>query len=299
MTSTIQTTQLIQRQARAALVRAVRAEALSEVRRLVSSYPASINAKNAHLNMPLGEAIATDNLSLVRLMVEGSADPANINHGGSGLVGGALHMGYHDIALYLIERRAPTAFAELAACEQPEHLDTLLGSNPNAMNEPAISSRQLTALHMATLAGHLPGVDCLLEHGFDTESRDRHGHPPLACTPECRLTEKRCPVASRLLSADANPSVPGGHHGGTVLDRAIITGHKELSTLLLDAGASLDHQDWSGKTALHHAVSRNADLTRIMLSHSPDIHATTKSGETTIDMARRSIRNAIIRCFEG
>ena len=299
MTSSTQTTPLNKRQARAALVAAIREEQLSEIKRLITLYPESINAKNAHHKVPLVEAIATGNLSLVRLMVEGSADPANVNHGGSGLVGGALHKGYHDIALYLIERGAPATFAELAACQHPDQLDALLAANPDAMDEPAISSRRLTALHMAALAGHLPGVDWLLAHGFDPESTDRHGHSPLACTPECCVVEQRRPVASRLLSAGANPNVPGGHHGGTVLDRAIIAGDKELTALLLDAGANPNHQDWSGKTALHHAVSRNADLTRIVLSHHPDIQTTTKDGETAIDIARRLDRKAIIRCFEA
>ncbi|MEM7362579.1 MAG: ankyrin repeat domain-containing protein [Pseudomonadota bacterium] len=298
MTPSGQTTQFTQRQARAALVKAIKAQDMSAIDHLITTYPSVLNAKNAHHNTPLSEAIGTGNLAMVQLMVDAGADPTNINHGGSGLVGGALYGGYHDIAHYLIEQGAPVTFAELAACQTPAQLSDYLDQHPKAMEDSAISARRMTPLHLAALAGHLPGVDWLLSHGMDPESPDRHGHTALATTPECQLAEKRCAIASRLLAAGANPNVPGGHHGGTVLDRAIIAGDRDLSALLLDAGANPDHQDWSGKTALHHAVNRNAELTRLVLSHQPVTSTMAKNGETAVAMARRLNKHAVIRCFE-
>lgn len=289
---------LNKQQARAALIKAIKAEQIAEVSLLINDYRDVVNAKNAHHNTPLSEAISTGNLDLVKRMVALGADVTNVNHGGSGHVGIALYGGYQDIARYLTKEGAPVTFAEMAGCLCPGQLEAHITDNPDALNTPAISARKLTPLHMATLAGHLPGVEWLLTHGVTPDVTDRHGHTPLAATPECRLTAIRCRIASRLLDAGANPNGTAGHHGGTILDRAIIAGDRALTILLLERGADPNHQDWSGKTALHHAASRNASLTKLVLSFNARTDLRTKNGETACELATRLRKAAVIRCFE-
>ena len=128
----------------------------------------------------------------------------------------------------------------------------------------------MTPWHTAALAGHLDAVDWPLKHGIDPEAQDRHGNAALTITPECRLVERRCATESRLLAAVANTNVPGGHHGGSVLNRAIIAGDRDLSALLRDAGGSPTNQDLPGKTSLHQEVNRNAELIQLVLAVQPD-----------------------------
>ena len=183
----------------------------------------------------------------------------------------------------LTEQGAPVTLAQLEACHTPVQLSDYLDQHPKAMEDSAISARRMTPWHTAALAGHLHGVDWPLRHGIDPESPDRNGNAALTITPECQLVEKRCAIASRLLAAVANTNVPGGHHGGAVLNRAIIAGDRDLSALLRDAGGSPTNQHWPGKTSLHQAVNRNAELIQIVLSVQPDT-------SNMIKMVRRQSR---------
>ena len=139
------------------------------------------------------------------------------------------------------------------------------------MEDSAISARRMTPWHTAALAGHLHAVDWPLKHGIDPESpgstwqRGTNDH-----IPNVSLLRERCATESRLLAAVANTNVPGGHHGGSVLNRAIIAGDRDLSALLRDAGGSPTNQDLPGKTSLHQAVNRNAELIQLVLSVQPD-----------------------------
>ena len=142
----------------------------------------------------------------------------------------------------LTEQGAPVTLAQLEACQTPVQLSDYLDQHPKAMEDSAISARRMPPQHMAALAGHLPGVDWPLRHGIDPESPDRHGNAALPTTSECQLVETRCAIASRLLAAGANTNVPGGHHGGTVLNQAIVAGDGDLSTLLQDAGGNPTNQ---------------------------------------------------------
>ena len=55
-----------------------------------------------------------------------------------------------------------------------------------------------------------------------------------------------------------------------MLNRAIIAGDRDLSALLRDAGGSPTNQDLPGKTSLHQAVNRKAELIQLVLSVQPD-----------------------------
>jgi ankyrin repeat protein len=67
----------------------------------------------------------------------------------------------------------------------------------------------------------------------------------------------------------------------TALIEAAIEGDLGAAILLMGAGASVDHRDYLGWSALHYAADRsNADLTRILLDHNasvdlPDAHGNT------------------------
>ena len=90
MTQSGQATHFTERQARAAMVKAIKAQDMSAIDHLFTNDPPVLNAKKAHHNNPLSEAIGTENLSMIQPMVDTDVDPTDINHGSGGLVGGAL-----------------------------------------------------------------------------------------------------------------------------------------------------------------------------------------------------------------
>jgi len=157
---------------------------------------------------------------------------------------------------------------------------------------------RMTPLHAAALAANVEAVEYLLSIDAPVEAENHNGHTALALMVESLLREFRLPMAKRLLSHGANVNSLAGHHGGTVLHRAVMDGDHSLAHLLLENGADPNRQDWSGKTALHHAVARNRKLVELLVEYSPDLEIASRDGETAVQLAKRLKKQAIIRMIE-
>ena len=83
---------------------AVGAGDTAAIARISESGPGIVNAANAHRNVPLGVAIGTRRLDIVRQLVELGADPRHCNHGGHSMLDAAAYGGHEGNARYLIER---------------------------------------------------------------------------------------------------------------------------------------------------------------------------------------------------
>ncbi len=146
----------------------------------------------------------------------------------------------------------------------------------------------------------MASIRFLVSSGCPVDPANHNGHTPLALI-EDTPSNARLEVAAFLLSNGANPSAQAGHHGGALLHRAVMRGDIDLARLLLERGADVDAQDWSGKTPLHHAVSRNQSLVKLILEHSPKlaVKARGRSGsETAIGYARRLGKAAVVALLE-
>ena len=175
----------------------------------------------------------------------------------------------------------------------------MLTASPELRKPTAAGGRwRITPLHAAVLGGNREAIMHLLECGVPVNAVNHNGHTALALCAEHSRAEVRAPMAQLLLARGADANAAGGHHGGTVLHRAVIHGDIALARELLEHGADPNLQDWSGKTPLHHAVAKNRKLVALLLARAPMLAVESKDGETPIQYARRLKRGAIVRLLE-
>ena len=279
------TAPLTRRALRRELINAINALDLPRVTEIVTSDPSIVNAPNSHRNVPLTEAISTGRLDLVKVLIEHGADPHHRNHGGSGLLDIAAFSGRPEIAKHLVSLGAEANVHHAAAIGDITLLKRLLTKDPSIVGP----------LHAAARAGQVGSVEYLLSIGASVHATHHFGHTPLAKVAECRVPEVRLQIARLLLSHGADPDSLAGHHGGTVLHRAIMAGDDTLAQLLLENGADPNRQDFSGKSALHHAVEKNRKLVELVLNYSPDLSVASRSGETPLTYALRLKKTAIVK----
>ena len=282
------------------LVDAIEAVDLERVRETAAHDPTIVRAPTSHGNVPLSDAIATGSLELVKLMVELGADPHHANHGGHSVMDGAAYSGRAEIVRYFASLGVPMSVHHAAAIGEVDTLRGMLAADPSLMGlTPAGGRWTMTPLHAAVLGGSLTAMDHLLSVDAPVDSENHNAHTSLALTPECGSPEARLAMAERLLSHGAEASTPAGHHGGTILHRAIMQGEAELAKLLLEHGADPNRQDWSGKTPLHYAAARNRKLVALLLAHAPDLSVRSRRGETALAQAMRLRKSAIVRLLES
>ena len=112
-----------------------------------------------------------------------------------------------------------------------------------------------TALHCACMFVYVGEIlGCLIENGADVNARTNEG-----CTP--------------LMTACDNQV----HSSGAV-------------KFLIEHGANVDHQDWSGQTAVHHAVNYHCyssinDALSCLIENGADVNARTYDGRTPLMIA--------------
>lgn len=273
------------RDRRVLLLQAINDHDLEAVAGLLADDPSLANAKNAHHNVPLDEAIESGSLELVQALVAAGADISHRNHGGRSLLDVATFGGHDGIARFLISQGVEPSVLHLAALDDVAALRELPLADCVSV-APAGGRWWLSPLHAAAMSGAINSADFLLDAGADVNAVNHHGHTPLAMAIE-RGTGQRGVMIKLLLSRGADANAAGGHHQGSVLHRAIIRGDGETTQALLAAGAEVDWQDASGKTALHHAVTKNGTLTALVLKSGPVLGLTTRQGETALQLAIR------------
>jgi ankyrin repeat protein len=85
---------------------------------------------------------------------------------------------------------------------------------------------------------------------------------------------------SRLINAKDN-------EGLTPLHYAVVTGHKDLVSLLIARGADINARDNRGATPLHLAVDRvQREIAHFLISRGADINAQTNNGKTALAWAQ-------------
>jgi ankyrin repeat protein len=107
-----------------------------------------------------------------------------------------------------------------------------------------------TALHAASVKGHLQVASLLLRNGADPDSRDHLGRVPLHRVSQGGLMAKSSLEIARLLvnsGADVNVT---DDEGCAPLHAAAQSGYREIAELLLGSGASLDARNKKQETPL-------------------------------------------------
>ena len=162
----------------------------------------------------------------------------------------ATMLGFRDLAEHLIAKH-------------PEHINDRGGD-------------AVTPMHVAAATGHIDVLSLLLEHGADTEVRDRYGVTPLYRTSREGQIE-----AGRFLldrGADINAR---GNTGATPLSGALYEGHFDFARMLVERGASINTRGSNGYTPLHWAVQEaGIQVVRLLLERGADVDARNDRDET-------------------
>jgi len=174
----------------------------------------------------------------------------------------AIHEKHRDIAILLLERGA---------------------------NTEARSSRDRTALYMASSRGCAVIVQQLISHGADLNAECSDCdmcHNDVKWTPlHVAMYRGTRPIAKTLLDHGANPNAPG-ILGATALHLVPYWGWVAGVELLLEYGASVDTRDRNGWTPLHRAAHRlSLEVVVVLLNHGADPRVQTNNGETPIQLA--------------
>jgi ankyrin repeat protein len=280
------------------LMKAVQTGDIGMVTTMLDEDPSLVSMRNSHHNVPLGVAVMAGNLPMVQLLVARGADPHHRNHGGHSVLDGAAFSGHVAIAAFIIECGVTPTVHHLAAMGDIDALADGLAREPSLLASSAAGGRwRMSPLHAVAMSGSLTGAQYLISAGAVVDEQNHHGHTPLAVAID-GAAEGVMAVAELLLTHGADANAAAGHHGGTVLHRAVINGNADAVALLLAHYASPDRQDWSGKTPLHHAVSRNRKLTELIVARKPDLAIESKQSETARQLAVRLGKTAVIKALD-
>ena len=286
------------RELRKQLIVAIEAGEMSWVAQIADADPTIVNAANSHGHVPLGTAIGTGCLERVKQLIALGANPEH-NHHGRTLLDAAAYSGHVEICRYLVSLGMQPTVHHAAALGDVRLLGQMLEANPALCNPTAAGGRwRITPLHAAVIAVNRASVEFLLAQDVPVDAENHNGHTALALCAEHHRGKANVPIAQLLLAHGASADVAGGHHGGTVLHRAVMHGDAALARLLLEYGADPNCQDWSGKTPLHHAVAKNRQLVALLLSYAPNCAVQSRDGETPVQYARRLQKRAVVRLLE-
>jgi ankyrin repeat protein len=281
------------------LIQAIETGDMAQVAAIAADDPTIVNAANSHGHAPLGAAVGTGCLKRVEFLVHLGANPRHVYHGRT-LLDAAAFAGHGEIFRYLVALGLQPTVHHAAAIGDITLLARMLEADPALRGPSAAGGRwRITPLQAAVIGGNDKAVAFLVTRGgVFVDAENHNGHTALALVPECSVKHTRAPIAEMLLAHGANANAQAGHHGGTVLHRAVIHGDAALARVLLEHRADPDRQDQSGKTPLHHAVSRNRQLAALLMEYQPNLALHSRDGETPVQYARRLQKQAIARLLD-
>jgi ankyrin repeat protein len=207
---------------------------------------------------PLMSAAAGNNLPIVKILLEGGADPFLKDRSGFTALTFAEIFGKRT-ANYLRKIMAvePAASAlslhDAAGAGLIDRVARLLdeGVPMDARDEMAS-----TALHRASMSGRADVVRLLLERGVPVDARNVHGSTALVLADTLE-------VVQLLVAAGADPNADVG--GGLTPFLCMARSAKpDVLRALIAAGANLQSRSDDGRTVLDHAKSNRPDARRLL-----------------------------------
>ena len=269
-----------------------------EVAKLLISYGADLNPRDAAGNTPVFYAAENSDFGMVELLL---SNKANVKDSPQ-VLNAAVQQNRRDIVEVLLQHGADvnastvygvTALHYTALNKNGTLSRSFRDKDPDTKGEIArlllsrgadVNARArngIMTLHAATRKGFARVVDALLEYDADVNRAYEYEKMPLYYS-----AEKGDKVITKMLldkGADVNAKQKDGR---TALHVAIQRGHKEVVELLLKYGARVDSQTKNRATPLHSAARNGcADIVKVLLKFGAPIDAEDKCGGTALHVA--------------
>ena len=212
--------------------------------------------------------------------------------------------GFYELVEHLTLKYPQCAKAEGGPCGTALHSASLrghlqvvryllrLGVDLNVRN-----SANSTSLLLASMNGHCDVVQCLLDHDADLELRDKWHNSPLTLAAYYGHVD----VVRLLLehNADVNSQDQDGYTPlhDTIRSDHFIADRSQIVRLLLKYGANANARNKYRQTPLH-LVSKRSDLLdilRIILEHGADLDAEDKYGQTPLQFSLEQGHSEVTR----
>src|SRR5262245_20146264 len=205
----------------AAVVAAIKARDLAQVRALIEKQPGLVHAADEHGSQPIHWAVMTRQMALIDYLLEHGADINAVRPNGNRpihLANGDYHYrGWRDLPATALQRHevligyllARGAYYDISTATKIGDLDRvreLLDQNPTLINEvPTYSYYNGTPLRNAAGAGHLEVVKFLLQRGANP-NQPEPGIAPQGGALHAAIGAKHYEIVKLLLEHGAYPN---------------------------------------------------------------------------------------------
>ncbi|KAK4656128.1 hypothetical protein QC762_0057190 [Podospora pseudocomata] len=253
--------------------------------------------RNYQGRTPLSWAAQEGRLSIVKLLIQGGADPDKVDGRGYRPLYRALENGREAIARLLIDNGADIEAQDssgstaliLALQYSHEAIARLLIDN--GADIKARSNHGSTALILASQNGYEAIARLLIDHGADIKAQDSSGSTALILA-----SRYGCEAIARLLIDNGADIEAQDSSGSTALILALQYSHEAIARLLIDNGADIKARSNHGSTALILASQNGYEaITRLFIDNGADIKAQDSSGSTALILALQYSHEAIAR----
>ena len=238
----------------------------AETARVLLEHGAVVDARDNKDSAPLHVASQRGKVQIARLLLKYGADVDALDGNHSTPLHVASECGNAKVTHLLLEHGA-NIHVRNKKDQTPQHLllamwtdelpddDTIQSFLERGADVDAVDDNHSTLLHMASFDGRVKAAQLLLEHGANTNVRNRKGHTPL-------------------------------HRALFKLGDGAGARYFETIQLLLERGADVDALDDAQSTPLHVAsVYGSAKATRLLLWHGANVHLQNNEGHTPFQIA--------------
>jgi ankyrin repeat protein len=244
-----------------------------------------IEQQNRKGMTPLCLAVANGREDIVRLLVECDALVNHASHNLRTPLWLAASMPAYQPAA------ASGTDPDLASADGEAMIRLLLEKRAD-VNMPSVCGE--TPLHAAAASGRLTTVETLLHHKAGIDVYDQYGRSPLGQA----AVNGHAELVQYLLGKGVKPNAAQGSHAP--LTMAASNGHDAVVTLLAQRGATVDHADADGRTALIVAAKRGKTTTvALLLALGANLHQQCRQGYTALEHASQAGHKDIVALLQN
>lgn len=269
------------------LMKAASVGSLSMVEILLSK-GAAVNAKREDGTTALIFAASGGHLAVVQKLLTAGAD-IHARNTEQGALGASLLQGHREVAEFLRSAGAQLNLSEAAACGLTDEVRALLAAGASPDKGAAIAH--------AARSENLEIIILLVEAGANINAQDSDGNTALHHAAQGEMHD----IARYLLTKCNALADIENDDEETPFDLAIHSDDTEMVRLFLDNRTlNVNRKDYTGATALHHAVeAENTELVQILLSAGAKVNTKDSLGDTPLSIARENENEDIIRLLRA